>query len=164
MDQATLERLMLDDALGALSVDASDLLAAYVRTLPGGDERLAAWQRVASTARAAMPSESAKLLPPFPIRRRVGNPWRMLRMGLSVAAVLALGVGIGLWMPRRPVATKQVAVVPQPIVAEIPSIVAVHDFWSSQRLLASALQEKREPAGGGQWGSPSNQNETDGFK
>jgi hypothetical protein len=164
MDQATLERLMLDDALGALSADASELLAACVRTLPGGDERLAAWRRVAATARAAMPGESAKVLPPFPTRRTVSNPWRMVRTGLSVAAVLALGVGIGLWMPRRPVAVTQVAVVSQPIVAEGPSTVGVHDFWSSQRLLALAMEEKHTPSAAWRWSSPVSEPEMEGPK
>jgi len=164
MDQETLERLMLDDALGALSVDASELLAAYARTLPGGDERLAGWQRVAATARAAMPSESAEALPPFPVRRTVSNPWRMVRMGLSVAAVLAIGVAIGSWMPRGPGAPAQVAVVTQAIVAEMPSGGGVRDFWSTQRLLASALGRKHESPSAWHWTSPITQPEMDGVK
>ncbi len=154
MDQATLERLILDDALGALPSDASALLAAYVQTLPGGNERLAAWQRVAATARTAMPTELAAPLPPFSAPKHTSNPWRIGAIGLAAAAVLAMGVGIGLWMPRRVAAPTQVAVVPQPIVVEMRSSGGVHDFWSSQRLLASAMQEKHEPSSAWHWSSP----------
>jgi hypothetical protein len=164
MDQATLERLILDDALGALPPDASALLAAYAQTLPGGSDRLAAWQRVAATARAAMPTESAVPLPPFPDQKHISSPWRIGRLGLAVAAVLAMGVGIGWWMPHRSIPPAQVAIMPQQIVAETPSAGAVHDFWSSNRLLASAMEQKHESSAAWHWSSPINQSEMEGVK
>jgi hypothetical protein len=165
MDQATLERLMLDEALGALPADVSSLLAAYAQTLPGGGERLAVWQQVAATAKAAMPAEPAAVLPPFPARNLVSNPWRIGPVGLAAAAAaLLIGVGIGLWTPRRPAAAPQVAIVPQSIVAETPSNGGVHDFWSSQRLLASAMEEKHTPSAAWRWSSPVSEPEMEGPK
>src|SRR5579862_9170455 len=121
MDDATLERLIFDDALGALSPDASALLAAHIQTMPGGSERLAGWRQLAETARAAMPTASPQALPPFPVSRIVSNPWRIGRIGLSVAAVLFLGLGIGLLFPHRLTSSPQVAITPQPTEAPASS-------------------------------------------
>ena len=93
MDDATLERLILDDALGALSPDASALLAAHIKTLPGGSERLAAWRQVADSARSAMPTEAVADLPPFPVHGMTSNPWRISRIGLLRRRCAVSGVG-----------------------------------------------------------------------
>jgi hypothetical protein len=156
MDDAILERLIFDDALGALSPDTSALLAAHVRTLPGGGEKLKAWQQLAETARAAMPAEPPLALPPLRIRQ---NPWRIGRIGLSIAAALILGLGIGLLHPHGGNVSPQPAIAPSPVAVEMPASAGVQDFWSSKRLLASAVGQKRENSSPLRWTSPIRQPE-----
>ena len=61
MDDQTLERLMIDDAVGALPEDVSALLAAYGATLPnGGGVDSGRWRDVAKLASRAMDGESGK--------------------------------------------------------------------------------------------------------
>jgi anti-sigma factor RsiW len=159
MDDAILERLIFDDALGALSPDASALLAAHIQTLPGGSERLAGWRRLAETARAAMPAEPPLALPPLRIGKLSSNPWRIGRIGVSIAAVLIMGVGIGLLRPREANVSPHSAIAPLPIAAEMPISAGVQDFWSSKRLLASAMGQKRENSSPLRWTSPIRQPE-----
>jgi hypothetical protein len=160
MDDATLERLIFDDALGALSPDASALLASYAQTLPGSSERLTAWKQLAATAKAALPTESVAEplppLPPFSPGRTVASPWRITRVGLSFAAVLLMGLGIGSWFAHPPAASPHTS---QTVVAEAPTIPGVHGFWSSQRLLASAMDQRSEPSSAWHWTSLLNQPE-----
>ncbi|MGA2440991.1 MAG: hypothetical protein ABSH08_08535 [Tepidisphaeraceae bacterium] len=154
MDKQTLERLMIDEALGALEPDVSLLLSAYCETLSNCDAELAAWQRVAAGARAAMPEQATEELPPFAAPVRLSRPWRLARIGVSIAAVLAIGVGIGLRMAPQPSHPPQSNVTVQSTTTEMPRSAGVSDFWSSQRLMASAQQPERLATSTWHWTSP----------
>jgi hypothetical protein len=147
MDDTTLERLMMDEALGALSPDVSMLLAAYTQTT--GDARVAQWRRVANLAGEAMGETHLEPLPAFPGQApRQARMWNMARLGLAAAAVLAVGIGIGSWMPSKPAANVSVAQAP----VETPRrSMGVSDFWSSQRLLASAMESAPRAPSRPQW-------------
>ena len=73
MDDATLDRLMIDDALGALEPDVSALLAAYTASLPQNEQRRADWRALAERAREslAMPNGSVLIVAPHAGLRQV---------------------------------------------------------------------------------------------
>lgn len=75
---------------------------------PPATPRDAMWQRIQMARAEAARAESTS---PIPAARQAGRPW--LRIGLGIAAVLALGIGIGRGMQRSPVA-------PLPAVANAP--------------------------------------------
>ena len=147
MDRQTLERLMIDDALGALSPDASALLA--VHTDAGERGR---WKEIAALAKSAgagglfLDSEAVAegSLPAGASGRRV-----MGRI-LVMAAMLLVGLGIGLLIPRRS-ASPPMATLPGPqwqldsAVAAAPAADAVPDFWSSRRLIGAAVNRNGPP-------------------
>lgn len=144
MNDDTFERLLIDDALGALTPDQSELLAAYAAAT-GNDSQLRTWQRVASAARLALPPEPARSIPQFPRRAlRVHQFWRAGKMGLAIAAILLLGIGLGANLIRqRPAANPgaPVALTPHP-APPVATAAGVADFWSSSRLIALALEQK----------------------
>jgi len=155
MDDATLDRLMIDDALGALEPDVSALLAAYTASIPDTDQRRAGWRDLAEKARHAMVMPAADALPPFPAAQlRAARFWHNGRLGLAIAAVLAVGIGIGLWMPGKPVAVGPVAQVTKPVPTSPPPAIGVSDFWSSRRLLASAVEHGVQDRPAWRWSSP----------
>jgi hypothetical protein len=143
MDQATLERLMIDDALGALPPDVSSLLTAYTAVRPADEAELSRWRQVTRLASriAEPPAARNANLPAFPRRRIVA--WQVRRFaltGATMAACLLLGFHLNTWMtspaPITPAADKVVTVAS--IRMPLPG---VHDFWSSQRLLATAMSQ-----------------------
>ncbi|HUB25210.1 MAG TPA: hypothetical protein VL992_07250 [Tepidisphaeraceae bacterium] len=138
MDEATLERLMIDDALGALGPDVRALLEAYVRDQP---KELAAWRRVAAAATEAIQPAKGESLPPFP---HASVP-RFPRIALAAAAALLVGFGIGWEFSPAPPRRAALA-----IAAPMPQVAAagVTDFFSSSRLVGVALDaERRAPSG-----------------
>jgi hypothetical protein len=138
MDEAILERLMIDDALGALSPDARALLEAYVCNQP---KELAAWRRVAAAAAEAIPVAKAESLPPFPRQSVLRFP----RVALAAAAVLLIGIGIG-WEFSPAPAPQDLVMAPQ--TPQAVADVGITDFWSSSRLVAAALDaEQHAPSG-----------------
>jgi hypothetical protein len=151
MDDATLQRLMIDEALGALDPDVSALLDAYTADLPASSGDRAAWQKLAQTARQAMPVAAAETLPPLRISRVPGpGIWRGARATLALAAAIAMGIGIGLWR-ARPETTTVTVVAPAAQSFAGPQAVSLppppangQSFWSSQRLLAMAQAQRSE--------------------
>ena len=147
MDAAILERLMIDDALGALSPDVRALLQAH---LSGRESELAQWQRVVDTARLALPPATVESLPPFPRRYE----WRIapsLAMGLAAAAVLLLGIGIGWRITPSPSPSVAIAAAQTPAPPRPVATAGVTDFWSSKRLVAVALDTERHAQPAPHW-------------
>jgi len=148
MENATLERLMIDDALGELSPDARELLRAF---LNDGESELTQWRQLASDAKAALPSESVESLPAFP-RQNVLRFQPFLRVGLAAAAALLLGVGIG-WRISPPPA-REIVTIQTPAPASVSPAALItdsSDFWSSKRLLAVALDTERHAQPASHW-------------
>jgi hypothetical protein len=157
MEPATLDRLMIDDALGALSPDVSALLAAHIRLLPGASEQMAAWNRVTQTAKEAMPAEQVESLPPLRWNASQQNSthgnisplrWqrRLISAAGTIAAAILLGISIGLFVPRKYPQSTVVITLPAPVgirpIAIVPQDDNAGDFWSSKRLLAIAIENK----------------------
>lgn len=149
MDEQTLERLMMDDALGALAPDVKMLLEAYVKQTGTEAERHGQWIALGAAAEEAVRGLAVEELPPFP-----GGRVRIMRLwgaSLAIAAAVVVGIGIGLFM-QRPEAEKTVAAESSAVVAEPAEMLGVTDFWSSKRLVAEALAAPRNPS---QWEWPS---------
>jgi hypothetical protein len=150
MNDATLERLMIDEALGALDADVSALLAAYTAKLPASSSERAAWQKLAGTVRQTMPVPALQTLPPLRISRLPEQHyWRAARATLALGAAVAIGIAIGLWRPH-PAPTTVGALPPvapspaTPAISLPPPPAGGQSFWSSQRLLAMAQGQKSE--------------------
>lgn len=149
MDRETLDRLLMDQALGALPADTAALLAAYLAHDPAAAGRAREFAAAATAARQLFRQPLATVLPPFPggnirnveqAQRRV----RALRYVASMAAVLVVGIGLGLVFPRGPATeapAPRVTIVPTAPVAEGRE--PEQGFWSTQRLYASALRSPR---------------------
>lgn len=155
MDDTTLDRLMMDDALGALEADVSALLAAYAVDLPQVEQRRAGWGDLAERARQAMVTPPAQALPPFPgAQLRAARLWHKGGIALAIAAVLVLGIGIGLWMPTQRGAVAPVVRFTPTATSPQPRAAGVSDFWSSRRLLASAVEHDVQSRPAWRWTSP----------
>lgn len=147
MDTETLERLLMDRALGGLTPDAADLLTAYLAHDAAATARAHEFDAAAAVARAVLRSGGGGALPPFPALRlhKLEEARRRLRIvrnvaGLAAALVLGLGIGAGLWrggggLPGR--VQPQVAVVP-----ETRPMALAGGFWSTERLIEHARQAK----------------------
>ena len=156
MDDQTLERLMIDDALGALSPDASELLAAHIASSPHAAERLNRWRQTTELARRASESQEPTVAPSLPPLSLRAHP-RWTRIGLAIAAAWLLGIGVGLLVPHGPSSNPGpspavIAKLTPPSSSNAPAA-GVTDFWSSQRLIsmATAGDRNRPRAAGAQW-------------
>lgn len=140
MNAETMERLLMDRALGALSPDVAALLEAHLRQEPAAAARAAQYEQVTDATRrafsaasvtrgelrggadpaASSPARAAP--PPFPARqiRRVlarRRRWIRLAHAASLAACLALGVWLG-WSWTETPAAAPVAPDPAALAAE----------------------------------------------
>jgi hypothetical protein len=165
VNDQTLERLMIDDALGALSPDVSELLAAYTATAARDPQRQG-WQRVAAMAQQALLPRAVENIPAFPIRAiRFSQLRRAAALGLSAAAALLLGLGIGMRLhsagpgEAAPPVAQTTAQTAPPATAG-----GVSDIWSSRRLVAAALDRKQSAAAPWQWSSPVGQPKIGGMQ
>lgn len=148
MDNQTLQRLMIDDALGALEPDVRALLSAYAVAHPGDEAARTQWQELAGMARDAGLLTHDELVPPLPHRRlRAVRLWHAGRTTLALAAAILIGVAVGLHLPQQSASVGPQAVVVPVMLAPSPApavVLSPGDFWSSKRLLASAMAAKPE--------------------
>jgi hypothetical protein len=168
MDPETLERLMLDDALGALAEDVRALVMDRVAA-SGAAAQAGAYRRTVEAARAALGPRRRETLPPLPTARLRREAARRRRRRLTgrvaaLAACLVLGLGIGYLAFSRAAAT---APAPAPVrVAQggplIPAVPAADSaeaggaggFWSSRRLVERAVAAGSQEAVRVTWVSP----------
>ncbi len=164
MDAETLERLLMDRALGALSPDADALLTAYLEHDAEATERSREFAAAATSARHVLRRAAPATLPPFPAagvqqleqaRRRL--VW--VRNAASMAAALVIGVGLGAWLTKQMPADGRTDVKPVVVefVAKLPVAEpepAANRFWSTQRLYEQARRTKRVEAARVIWDSP----------
>jgi hypothetical protein len=150
MDTATLERLMLDRALGVLPPDTIALLDGYMADHPAEAAKLAGLEQTTHLARQVLNGDPALSLPAFPRarlalaarqHRRLRIAWRIS----SLAACLVVGVGLGWLVFRSPPAD-----LPSPVVTVVQNEPTVRtgenledDFWSRRRLLERATGVKQ---------------------
>jgi hypothetical protein len=161
MTPETLERLLLDRALGILPPDTDELLAAYLSRDATAASRGREYAAVTAGARQVLRGDPAAALPPFPVARigqarRTQRSLRMVRSVAGLAAAVLCGVGVGTWGLSR--TTDEVRPASSPAVQYASAKSAVPDaaasFWSAARLCAAAQVAK--PAGPGRlvWYSP----------
>jgi anti-sigma factor RsiW len=149
MDTETLDRLLMDRALGSLPADTDALLVAYLDYDKAAGARAREFAAAAAAARRLFQQPLPTALPPFPAanirnveqaQRRV----RALRYIASMAAVLVVGIGLGLVFPHAPAIETPAPLIT--VVATTP-VVAAHEpeagFWSTQRLYANVRRAAR---------------------
>ena len=172
MNPETLERLMLDDSLGALAEDIRSLLIERVAVAGSpAAARFAAYRRTVKGARAALKQARREALPPFPAARLRGEALRLhrrRRVGriAALAASLVLGLGLGyLAFSRADVTAPAPAPAPAPVAvaqavpvsaAQVPAPApaVVTDFWSSRGLAARAMAAQPQTPVKVTWVSP----------
>ena len=163
MDSETLERLMLDRALGALPADCEALLVAYLESHPEAASACREIEQAVGLARRALAEEPTKPLPAFPADRllRSGRSfrlWRTARVAAAVAASIAIGFGAHVWLSRA--STTGSGRPPAPMVAYSGSEQVSEDgregaaFWSGRRLYERAAGTQRQSSNRLIWDSP----------
>jgi hypothetical protein len=147
MNEATLERLMMDAALGALDEDVQELLMAHLARDAGKVREAEQLRALVEEAREAVREKC----PAQPDLRGVGKRLKMERMMtwggriVAMAACLVIGFGIARMRPARQV---------EVVVREKPAnsaVVAVNDarppaegeLWSAQRVYRNAIEVNR---------------------
>lgn len=156
IDQAALEKVLIDRALGVLSPEVEELLRAYLARDPEAATLARRLNETVDLAKRALQTEPDAPLPPFPtarMRRAQGNRRRRQRLvaavGLAVSMLVGLGIG-ALWFRHGPtpgVGTTpvvQVEAVPgaDPLPAP-PREVQESGFWSLEVLANRALAASR---------------------
>ena len=145
MDSETLDRLLMDRALGGLPPDVEALLAAYLEQTPTAAARATDYTAAADAARQVLRSDRPATPPPFPALRlhQIAEARRRLRLvrhvaGLAAALVFGVGLGAGLLRtsapadrPAPPAAVERVPIDQRPIA---------NDFWSTTRLYERTRQ------------------------
>lgn len=173
LDPQTVERLIMDDALGRLEPDVAALLKEYLAAHPEMNADARQYAALAATAQRALETTEPLVLPRFPRESsapqlRVGRSRLFTWPQLAVAAAcLCVGVGLGhvLTTPAARVVTPEQP--PPPIHStdprtSAPALAAVRlaepspsdAFWSTRRLMKKSLEESRRPEIPVQWVSP----------
>jgi anti-sigma factor RsiW len=152
MDTQTLDRLLMDRALGALPPDTDALLTACLDQDNAAAARAREFDAAATAARRLFQRPAPTGLPPFPALRihkvkQVRQRLQVVRHAASLAAalVVGLGLGIGFSSGRAPRATEPTATIsyePRWALAAAPGR-AQRNFWSTQRLYNDAREARR---------------------
>lgn len=157
MDNATMQRLVMDRSLGALDPVVSALLDAYLQTQPQWAQQARQLDDTVTLARSAMGKPAARL-PLFPSQRlaqaQTQLRWRRgLTRLVAVAASVVLGIALGFaWFGRgnapSPAAGPAAAAAPAtPLLAEKPAPADSDGLWSVHRLQRlAAAQAAAAPA------------------
>lgn len=155
MDTETLDRLLMDRALGALSPDVETLVAAYLQHDENAAQRAREFGSAADAARDVLRESATVALPPFPAvrvqaleRARHRLVWVRNAAGLAAAVVIGVGLGFGL-APRPPV--ERPASPPSALYAAAPP---GRGFWSVSNLVNEAQAARRSPQARVMWESP----------
>jgi hypothetical protein len=146
MTEESLDNLLADRALGALSSDTAALLEAYLTHDPEGRKKAAEMEAVASLARRALAREEPKaiVLPPLKLKKTTwASAGRIAAAATGMAACVILGF---LWGRARPAEGVVEAVVTTnraipPAVQTADAGAGVQDFWSIQRLRRYAARQ-----------------------
>ena len=148
MNPDTLERLIMDDALGALEPDVRELLQAHLAQAPEAANHQAVIQETvcatreqlssasADTAPNALPDFKALMQPTARTSPRNASWWLF-----AAAARLFIGLGMG-WFLRpthKPMPQQETVAQQAAPAAKLPFVIqassATPSFWSTQRLL-----------------------------
>ena len=147
MNDATLQRLMMDAALGGLDEDVQELLMAHLESDQKRMREAEELRALVGKAREAM-REECPAQPGLQIAKRRLRIDRAVQWGgriIAMAACLLIGFGVARMRP-----TKQIEVVVREKSAN-PTVVAVNDprpapegeLWSAQRIYKNAIEVNR---------------------
>lgn len=136
MNRDLLERLLIDQALNECSLETTALLDAYLADHPELASLADSIQETVAIGKRAVYTELPKNLPAFPKERMLCRSrlvgWNTASRWISVAASLAIGIGIGmsgvLWKDEPPQKHPSSAQT-QPVSGGFESARA---FWSSK--------------------------------
>jgi hypothetical protein len=144
MKPENLEALLLDRALGQLSPEVEDLLAAHVAREPAAARRA---ELLAGTVALARRVATAQVPPQSRASRGDEAQWRRVqralrwraagRDALKIAAGLMLGLGL-VWLARVPPVAPLAAPVAVVAVPAGPVAHAAPAFWSKARVVAES--------------------------
>src|SRR5438105_1840636 len=147
MNDATLERLMMDAALGALNEDVQELLMAHLECDGKKLREVEELRELVGRARKAV-SEECPAGPDLQAARRRFRIDRAVSWSgrvVAMAACLVIGFGVARLRPQT-----QVQVIVREKPANLP-LVAVNDakpaaegeLWSAQRIFRNAMEVNR---------------------
>jgi len=147
MNDATLERLMMDAALGALNDDVQELLMAHLTRDAGKAREAEELRRLVEKARETV-KEKCPAQPDLQVTRRRMRIERGRIWGgriVAMAACLLIGFGIARMRPARQV---EVVVREKPANAALvavndPRPAAEGELWSAQRIYRNAIEVNR---------------------
>ena len=146
MNDATLERLMMDAALGGLNEDVLELLMAHLQGDSQKMREVEELKKMMGEAREAISQECFSTPDPRELRSlRINAVMSWGGRIAAMAACLVIGFAIARMRPARQV---EVVVREKPVT---PAIVAVNDarpapegeLWSAQRIYRNALEVNR---------------------
>ena len=148
MDTQKIEPLLMDHALGATTPEVGALIEAFQEKDTEVRARLEKWLGIAKLARRAMEETVVTALPAFPQRQlqvaRLGTQRRrMLVWSAGLAACMLIGYLLGSRGHGHPATPAVVTADPRPTLAAAVAVplAGVDDFWSIERLRASAERD-----------------------
>src|SRR5258705_5086907 len=147
MNDAILERLMMDAALGGLNEDVQELLVAHLEGHEGKMRELDELRRLMGRARAAV-TEECPAQPDLQGAKRRMRIDRALQWGgrmVAMAACLLIGFGIARMRPAKKV---EVVVREKPASSTMVAVsdarpAAEGELWSAQRIYKNAIEVNR---------------------
>ncbi len=161
MDPKTLERLMLDDALGVLGDDVRALLAEHVAAAgPDAAARAESYRQAVDLARRALGGQGGEgpALPALPaadmLRRAAYRRWTGRAAALAACLVIGVGLGFAIFGHAPPVAPPAAAQVTAHAAPPAAPAAGVQDFWSVRRL--AGMPAVAEPPAKPPWFAPTN--------
>ena len=163
LELETLERLLTDQAMGALAPDVESLLTSYVAFDRRGQTALREITRTIETARSVLDRtgvESGASLPPLRAASGRRGAWpRRIAAAAALAACLLAGFALRTWTesPASPLPAHLNTGQPGGQVSETTQTDARtggSDFWSIRRLYESARNAPDRRPSGVNWTTP----------
>jgi hypothetical protein len=147
MNDATLERLMMDAAVGALNEDVQELLMAH---LEGNDEKSREAQELQDLIRVAKEAMTEDC-PAQPDLQAARKRWRIDRAVtwsgrvMAMAACLLIGFAIARMRPAKQVevVVRENPVAPPTVAVNVARPADEGELWSAQRILRNAIEVNR---------------------
>src|SRR3954465_225350 len=147
MNDATLERLMMDAALGGLNADVQELLMAHLNQDRKKAREAEQLRALVNQTRAAL-REECPAQPALQVAKRRIRIDRAVQWGgriVAMAACVLIGFAIARMRPAKPV---EVVVREKPANSPVVAVNDAHpvadgELWSAQRIYKNAVEANR---------------------